>query len=96
MTNKVYISGYRYLNNDEITLPKRPFEPLEDAALCGGVVPSRIFSERSEAEGICAELRGMNFHDGPHRCNFLVESLDGGFVIVCLDHPTDLSLSPAK
>jgi hypothetical protein len=97
MTHKVYVTGYRSLEEHEIVWPKRPFERVEDTGVGHSLDPNWWpISERSEAEAECAKLRGFGIHIGTHFCDFAVESLDNGtFAILCLSHPVELALAGA-
>lgn len=94
MTRKVYVLGYRPLEDDQLILPKRPFERVEDLGVGYTDEPGWTMADRREAEGECATLRGMAVRVGMHYCDFAVETLDTGeFTIVCLSHPTEFALS---
>lgn len=94
ITHKVYVTGYRPLEDPEIVPPKRPSEPLENIGV-GHSLDSGWWSisSRVEAETECSKLRGWKIHVGAHYCDFAVESLeDGKFAIICLSHPVELAL----
>lgn len=93
MTHKVYVLGYRTVDDDKIP-PKRPFEGAQNIGVNYSAEPDWLLPDRSTAEIECASLRGMDVHVGSHYCNFAVETVDDGqFAIACLSHPKDLRLA---
>jgi len=94
MTRKVFVLGYRLLNEDEIVPLNRPGERLENIGVRYTAEPRWTLYDRQEAVRECDGLKAMGVHIGDHYCDFAIERLKSGeHAIVCRDHPADLALA---
>ncbi len=79
MTHKVCVGHTRPLKDEEIVLQLGQMNGLS------------LIVQQPKPN---AELLLMEVHLGSHVCEFAVEPLDsGGFTIVCLNHPVELTLA---